>query len=534
MKNNIKFLVLYPLSILCFLLLVGCNQHKQNAIYRVGVSQCSDDAWRTKMNEEMKNELIFHPDIQLSIRQANDNSQLQCLQIDSFIAEQVDLLIVSPNEAEEVKPAVSRAYDAGIPVIVADRQVTGEKYTAFIGGDNYAVGLYMADWLIHQASLTNATSSHPLQVIEIMGLAGSTPCVWRHKGLMDGLKNVKNVRLMGSGNADWFAAPARVVTDSLLRLYPQTNAIVAQNDIMAIAAAEVAEKVTYARNIYHQGDTPIYILGTDAMTGKGGGVEAIVQGKIDASVTYASRGDMVIQTAAKILHHEPFLRDTILPTMLVDASVAESMLLMSHEIEHNIATITTLQERIKLLWDMSKMQRIILYTIAGCFLAILIILLGLIYEYRYRRRIRAEREQQARLVAKQQQQLEHMTVELEQTKVSQSQDELFMQRLQELIEKHINDSNLSIEIISDKIGVSRTQLFRKTKALTGVSPIELIRHVRLRKAQQLLRKSNATIQEIAYEVGFTSASYFAKCYKEFFGINPSAEQQYTGQYKNML
>ena len=177
---------------------------------------------------------------------------------------------------------------------------------------------------------------------------------------------------------------------------------------------------------------------------------------------------------------------------------------------------------------MSKMQRIILYTIAGCFLAILIILLGLIYEYRYRRRIRAEREQQARLVAKQQQQLEHMTVELEQTKVSQSQDELFMQRLQDLIEKHINNSNLSIEMISEKIGVSRTQLFRKTKALTGVSPIELIRHVRLRKAQQLLRKSNATIQEIAYEVGFTSASYFAKCYKEFFGINPSAEQQYTG------
>ena len=118
---------------------------------------------------------------------------------------------------------------------------------------------------------------------------------------------------------------------------------------------------------------------------------------------------------------------------------------------------------------MSKMQRIILYTIAGCFLAILIILLGLIYEYRYRRRIRAEREQQARLVAKQQQQLEHMTVELEQTKVSQSQDELFMQRLQDLIEKHINNSNLSIEMISDKIGVSRTQLFRKTKALTGIT-----------------------------------------------------------------
>ena len=528
MRNNIKDLLFHSLLVLCLIASTGCIRHEKNHIYRVGVSQCSDDAWRTKMNEEMKNELIFHPDIQLSIRQANDNSQLQCLQIDSFIAEKVDLLIVSPNEAEEVKPAVSRAYDAGIPVIVADRQVTGEKYTAFIGGDNYAVGLYMADWLASQAKRNNATSTNPMQVIEVMGLAGSTPCELRHKGLVNGLKNVMNVRLMGSGNADWVAESARVATDSLLRLYPNTNAIVAQNDIMAIAAAEVAEKLTYARKMYNREDTPIYILGTDAMTGKGGGVEAIVHGKIDASVTYASRGDMIIQTAAKILHHEPFLRDTIIPTMLVDASAAETMLTMSHEIEHNIATITTLQERVKLLWDMSKMQRAILYTTAGCSLALIVLLLVLLWEFRYHKRIHKEREEHARLVAKQQQQLENMTAELEQTKASQSQNELFMQRLQELIEKHINDSNLSIEMISDELGVSRTQLFRKTKALTGVSPIELIRHIRLRKAQQLLRKSNATIQEIAYEVGFTSASYFAKCYKDFFGINPSNEQQYTG------
>lgn len=189
-------------AILMVLTLISCSQNRPTRIFHVGVSQCSDDAWRTKMNEEMENELIFHPELQLSIRQANDNSQLQCLQIDSFIAEGVDLLIVSPNEAEEVKPAVSRAFDAGIPVIVADRQVTGEKYTAFIGGDNYAVGINMANWLAEQANNSNATSDQPLQVIEVMGLQGSTPCVWRHKGLLDGLKNVKNVRLMGSGNAD--------------------------------------------------------------------------------------------------------------------------------------------------------------------------------------------------------------------------------------------------------------------------------------------------------------------------------------------
>ena len=154
-RNYVQIFTLILLSILA----IACEQTYSNKKrYRIGVSQCSDDAWRTKMNEEMENELIFHPELQLFIRQANDNSQLQCMQIDSFIAEGVDLLIVCPNEAEEVKPAVSRAYDAGIPVIIADRQVTGEKYTAFIGGDNYAVGLYMADWLAAQAAKNNATN----------------------------------------------------------------------------------------------------------------------------------------------------------------------------------------------------------------------------------------------------------------------------------------------------------------------------------------------------------------------------------------
>lgn len=525
MKNNIRFLVLYPLSILYFLLLVGCCQHKPNAIYRVGVSQCSDDAWRKKMNEEMKQELIFHPNLQLSIRHSNDNSELQCAQIDSFITEQVDLLIICPNEAEEVKPAVSRAYDAGIPVIIADRQVTGEKYTAFIGGDNYAVGQHMASWLIQQATRNNSTAKQPLYVIEIMGLQGSTPCVWRHKGLIDGLKDQSNIRLLGSGNANWLAAPARVVADSLLRLYPQTNAIVAQNDIMAMAAAEVAEKLAYAREIYKVNASPITILGTDAMTGDGNGVEAILQGKINASVTYASRGDLVIQSAAKILQGEPFLRDTVLPIMLVDRNTAETMHLMSREIEHNIASIKALQQRITFLWDMSKMQRNLLYTTVGCLVLVLCLLIGLWWEYRYRRRIRAERAEHARVIAKQQEQLEAITAELEQTKAQQSQDELFMQHLQEQIEKHLNNSQLNVEMLSERLGVSRTQLFRKTKALTGISPIELIRHVRLRKAQQILRKTDATIQEVAYEVGFTSASYFTKCYKEFFGINPSTEQK---------
>lgn len=521
MKQNcvhIFTLIIFSISV------IACNQtFSPPKRYRIGVSQCSDDAWRTKMNEEMQRELIFHPEISLEIRHASDNSQLQCLQIDSFIAEDVDLLIVCPNEAEEVKSAVSRAYDAGLPVIVADRQVTGEKYTAFIGGDNYAVGRHMASWLQSCAEKLAATPQQPLQVIEIMGLAGSTPCVWRHAGLIDGLKGITNVKLMGSGNANWFAAPARVVADSLLRCYPETNVIVAQNDIMAIAAAEVAEKLVYARDIYGDTRGSIYVLGTDAMTGEGGGVEAILQGKIDASITYASRGDMVIQTAVKILNNEPYLRDTILPIMLVDPAVAETMQLMSHEIEHNMATIQALQHRITWLRDMSQMQRVLLYATAACIIILLMLLIVVWWEYKYRQKVRIEREEHARTVANQQRQLENIMAELERTKASQSHDEQFTKRLKEQIELNLSNSEFSVEMLSDALGVSRTQLFRKTKQLMGVTPIDLIRRARLRKAQQLLLNTDTNIQQVAYEVGFTSPSYFTKCYKEFFGRNPSKE-----------
>lgn len=519
-RNYVQIFTLILLSILA----IACEQTYSNKKrYHIGVSQCSDDAWRTKMNEEMQRELIFHPEISLDIRHADDNSQLQCLQIDSFIAEDVDLLIVCPNEAEEVKPAVSRAYDAGLPVIVADRQVTGEKYTAFIGGDNYAVGRHMASWLQSCAKKLAATPQEPLQVVEIMGLAGSTPCVWRHAGLIDGLKSINNVKLMGSGNANWFAAPARVVADSLLRCYPKTDVIVAQNDIMAIAAAEVAEKLAYARDIYGEKRGSIYVLGTDAMTGKGGGVEAILEGKIDASVTYASRGDMVIQTAVKILNAEPYLRDTILPIMLVDAAVAETMQLMSYEIDHSMATIQALQQRITWLWDMSKMQRVLLYATVACIVVLLMLLIVVWWLYKYRQKVRIEREENARIVANQQLQLENVMAELERTKASQSQDEQFTKRLKEQIEQHLNNSELSVEMLSERLGVSRTQLFRKTKQLMGISPVDLIRRARLRKAQQMLRNTDTNIQQVAYEVGFTSPSYFTKCYKEFFGMNPSEE-----------
>ncbi len=512
MKTKLPFLVVGLLAALS----CACTS-KPNTQYIIGVSQCSDDAWRTKMNEEMNRELIFHSDMTLRIRQAQDNSDLQCAQIDSFIAEQVDLLVVCPNEAEEVKPAVCRAYDAGIPVIVADRQVTGEKYTAFIGGDNYAVGKLMAEYVTRQAELHHSTPARPLRVFEITGLPGSTPMRWRHKGLMDGIRSNRSIQIVGTGCGAWFQRNARLVTDSLLDVCPEVDVILAQNDQMAMGAYEACHK--------RLGDRRPLIMGADGIVGKGGGVEALLDGKIDVTATYPSKGDLVIQTAAKILHGEAYPRDVVLQTILIDRTAAEPIQQVAEEIDHQVYLIDVLEQRLNQLWDMSRSQQIAIACLMAFLLLAVILSIVLYNVYLYRRRVREERAEHARIVARQKEQLESVTAELERTKQTQSLDEQFIQRLQTEIEKHIADTDFSVEMLSDALGMSRTQLFRRTKQLMGLSPVELIRHIRLRRGQQMLRNTDMTIQQIAYSVGFTSPSYFTKCYKELFDHLPADEQR---------
>ena len=528
--------------------LIGCSSHRPSPQYRIGVSQCSDDAWRQRMNYELQRELIFHPELSLHIRQASDNSDTQCQQIDSFIAERVDLLIVPPSEAEGVKPAVSRAYDAGIPVIVADRQVSGEKWTAFIGGDNYAVGQLMAQWL-----LSIVPEGRPLRVLEIQGLPGSTPMVWRHKGMMDSLQGHPEVQIVASACGAWFRENARVVTDSLLALYPNVDAIVAQNDQMAIGAYEAiqhlkerakipgtqvvhtdlscasspaikshsAPLLVRSNNASNE-NYAIRIMGVDGIVDEGGGVEALLNKEIDMTATYPSRGDLVIQTAVKILHGEPFEREVVLPTVLIDRDAAFPMQQIADEIDRQIAVSEELENRYNRLWDTARAQRIALILLVF-FLLLLVVLAVVLYRvYRYSLRVKREREEHARIVAQQQKQLEDMTAALERTKAEQSVDERFVEQLQKTIEQHMDDSDFNVEALSEELSMSRAQLFRKTKTLMGVSPVELIRHIRLRKAKQILLNTDMTIQQVAYSVGFTSPSYFSKCYRELFGSLPTA------------
>ena len=496
--------IIVSIMTLC-LLMTGCNSRTPQ--YRIGVSQCLDDAWRQKMNYEMERELLLHPDMSLSRRIAYGSNELQCSQIDSFIKERVDLLIVSPNEAKQVQPAVTRAYRAGIPVIVADRRVPGDEWTAFIGGDNYKVGRLMAQWVMGKAKEYGVKAKgKPFVVLEVAGLPGSTPATLRHKGMMEGIEeaDTKGRIVVESVMGSWYKENAHEVVSEYLETHPLPDVIVAHNDLMAIGAAEA---VTRNPSPVTHSPLSIPIMGVDGIHP---GLQAIVDGKIECSATYSSRGDMIIDAAAHILHKEPYVRDTVLETTLVDITAAYPMLKQDEDITRDLETLHIVQTQSESKWKQLRFDRFVLTLFVVFFFILFVITLG--YVFIKQRKIQKEIKHD--IIP----QLEGMQEAIQLSK----KDEAFAERLRQVVDDYLTDPNLTVEFLGSKLQLSRTQLFRRVKAVAGKGPLDYIRERRLIRADELLRTTDMTIQQVALELCFSSPGYFTKCYKEYFGHLPSA------------
>lgn len=459
------------------------------------------------MNYEMERELLLHPDMSLSRRIAYGSNELQCSQIDSFIKERVDLLIVSPNEAKQVQPAVTRAYRAGIPVIVADRRVPGDEWTAFIGGDNYKVGQLMAQWVIGKASDKGSKAKlKPFVVLEVAGLPGSTPATLRHRGMMEGIEeaDTKGRIVVESVMGSWYKENAYEVVSEYLETHPLPDVIVAHNDLMAIGAAEALD---YYQTSHLKSQRYVPIMGVDGIHP---GLQAIVDGKIECSATYSSRGDMIIDAAARILHEEPYVHDTVLETTLVDITAAYPMLKQDEDITRDLETLHLFQTQTESKWRQLRYDKTLLITWLIVSIALFLLAAG----YIIANQVKLQQEIKQEILP----QLEDMQEAIQLSK----KDEAFAERLRQVVDDYLTDPNLTVEFLGSKLQLSRTQLFRRVKAVAGKGPLDYIRERRLARADELLRTTDMTIQQVALELCFSSPGYFTKCYKEYFGHLPSA------------
>lgn len=360
-KWNFRIGSLY-LIILCSLLLCSCGNKPKK--YIIGVSQCSMDTWREKLNSELKTAEYLNDSVEVRLASADDDNDSQLSQINYFIDQGVSLLIVSPNQVNAISPALERAQQKGIPVILVDRKTQSKKYTAFIGCDNYLLGKLVGDYI---AQRLNGKG----RIVEIRGLDDSSPAIDRHRGFVDALNAYPDLQIVASESGDWKEQSGSEVMKRVLSKTQDFDYVFAQNDRMAYGAYKVACE--------HGLQDKCRFVGVDGLAGKDGGLELVRQGVLEASMLYPTKGDEVIALAMKILRHEPFARDNYLPTSIVTRNNAELILMESKDSEQQRSSLDMLHRKVSQYNSAYHVQRF--FTLGLVLLVVLIVVVA-IYMFR--------------------------------------------------------------------------------------------------------------------------------------------------------
>ena len=714
------------LIMLC--LLASCSQDVKK--YRIGVSQCSDDIWRDKQNSELQIGAYFHDNVELRFAVAYDSDERQIQQIDSLVGTGIDLLIVAPNQVSTISPAIDRAYDKGIPVIVFERKTNTKKYTAYMGADNYEMGHLMGEYV------ATRLNEHG-RIIEVMGLKGSSPAIERHNGFREAIAEHPGIQVVATLQGDWTEPTAyntvKQWLDKNKDAAGKIDLVFGMNDRTAMGARKAFEEAG--------GALPLF-CGIDGLPGENGGIRLVQDSLLDASYIYPTHGDQLLQLAVDILEGNPYEKETKLMSALVTQDNARVLLMESEEIMRQSRNLEQLHEKASQYLDQLGSQRTLTFVALAAILLLLALLVGIYMYYLQRARIQDERIQMEReqldfytqvshelrtpltliqgpldqllrtndfrtasdnarelftivrrnthhltaLVNKMldaqvggtvtddnaHEETQHVASPESSANVKPDEDaptvlivddnadiraylrsilqgkysvleaedgksgldlarehvpdlivsdvmmpvmnglefcqqvkkdlisshipvilltaralekhqiegyesgadayitkpfspelllaridnllqsrhqlkdlwatqpapatesvaqpapapapapieDAFISRFKMIVEERLADSNLSVEDLAADMRLSRVQLYRKVKALTGSTAVDLLRKARLARAQRLLQESDLTVSEIAYKVGFASPSYFTKCYKDEFGTAP--------------
>ena len=282
--------------------------------YVIGMSQCNlGEPWRVAMNDQIAMAAEKHPEFEVIFADAAQDNSKQIADIENFVQMGVDLIITSPNEATPLTNAVSAAYDAGIPVILLDRKIDGDKYTQFIGADNVDMGRiageYVADTLLPDGG----------KVCEIKGLEGTSGGIDRDNGFREGIKKNDKIEIVAVNNAEKKKKKAITVAEEMLQTNDEIDLFLALNDPMA-EGAYIA-----AKNAGREGD--ILFVGFDGLPTPDGGIRSVMDGRLSMTQVYPTGGTEAIESAYQLLVEGKELDKTLtLTSEIVIPDNAEELL----------------------------------------------------------------------------------------------------------------------------------------------------------------------------------------------------------------
>ena len=356
---SLKYLSKLSVIIIVFAaFLTGCGKKSDSHKIRIGFSQAmTTDDWRKQMNKSMLIEASMHPEVELLLYDGNNDIEKQIKDIENLIKEKVDVIIVSPIQSKPITEVVEKSMNAGIPILIIDRKIDSENYTAYVGADNIEIGRNAANYILLKT--TNKTA----RIIEIKGLSGSSPAFERSLGFNHILNQYNQLELIGSIDGNWEAISIKKEFENLLKKDKNIDFVFAHNDRMAFGAWEVAKELGLEKNIQ--------FVGVDGLNTSNGGIQLVEKGVLSATVFYPTGGNEALKLALKIVKNEPFSKSNILNSIIIDPLNAEI-------IKNQLNKIDEQQESIKAQLNVIKIQDEKYYT-QGNMIKILAVLLIILF-----------------------------------------------------------------------------------------------------------------------------------------------------------
>ncbi|MCX5757113.1 MAG: substrate-binding domain-containing protein [Candidatus Hydrogenedentes bacterium] len=277
------------------------KQEAPKKIFRIAFSQCnSAEPYRTAQNNIMKRDIAKYPDCQLTIQDAQQDNAKQIAQIENFIQQGIDVLIVAPNEAAPLTAAVKKAKDKGIKVVCLERNLLEPVYDIFVGADNVKIGEMAGQFVAEYVS--GKGIQNPV-VVEMKGLLGTKPQEERHNGArkyIDGIAGVKVIEDVAS----WIQNESLKRMETILQANPKIDVVYAHNDPMAVGAYWAAKNAGREKDMI--------FVGVDALGGPDGGIKRVLDGMLACTFYYPTCAAEGLEFAVKLAHGEPVVKEKIL------------------------------------------------------------------------------------------------------------------------------------------------------------------------------------------------------------------------------
>jgi len=312
-QNHSLFNSLSLALLLIMILAPGCNksepgnrsgdgsEKKTKSNFTIGMSQCNlGEPWRVEMNAQIKDAADRHPELKVIFKDAQNDTLKQRAHVEEFVSAGVDLIIISPKEAQPLTEPVAKAMEAHIPVIVLDRRLLGDKYSCFIGADNKKIGHAAGGWIVKKLGGKG-------KVVELKGLMTSTPGQDRNSGFREAIAG-SGIEVVFDADMKWLEPDARKEMESALSRFPKIDCVYAHNDPGAHGAFLAAQAAGRQKEMI--------FVGIDALPQEG--IAYVKQGILDATFQYPTGGAEAIDNALKILHRESVPKEITLGSRVFD------------------------------------------------------------------------------------------------------------------------------------------------------------------------------------------------------------------------